>query len=173
MIRHALLGGLVALAGACQDRAAAPVAQKPPASVRTAAPPAPPVLAVPAAIEGLADVPAEAHARLVATVNAIETNDRMQFVEMVSSGGFAVAPLALDVQQVAAELEGRTIAELTTLTCAPGACRWRVAMVDAKHVAITASLDGRELGNVELMHDDDGSWGLLRATQRQPDPTAM
>ena len=173
MIRPVLLGVLVALTSACQDRATAPLVQKQPTHVRAFAPTAAPAIAAPAAIEDLADVPAEARERVMATVTAIEANDRTQFLEMVSSGGFAVAPLALDAQQVAAELEGRTVAELTTLACDPGTCRWRVAMVDAKHLALTASIEGRELGNVELMHDDDGSWGLVRATPHHADPTAL
>lgn len=158
----------LALTGACREPSAPPAVRDHATTASTAGRAAPrPALATAAAIENLTDAPAEARDRVVATVAAIETNDSAKFLEMLSTSGFTTPTFALDAELVRRELEGRSVAELAMVPgCRPGTCQWSVASVDARRVAIAANQDGAELARVELMHDDDGSWTLVRALPR-------
>jgi hypothetical protein len=169
-VRLALLGVVAACTGACKDRPAGP-AHETGAAAPAAAPRGGPAPTIPStvgvSIDNLSDAPPEARERLVNTVKAIEQNQTAEFVAMVSTGGFTVGTFSLVVDQVERELAGRSISELTTLPCesaaAAAACRWRVTMPDAVHVELEARAGGSVVGSIELVREDDGSWGLFRA----------
>jgi hypothetical protein len=170
--RLAVLGVLAAFTGACKDDPAGPVSKPGPAALPAAPRGVPPPELAPiadgsgAAIEHLSDAPPQARARLVKTVEALEHNQTAEFVAMVSTGGFTVGTFSLVVDQVERELAGRSISELTTLPCegsAAAGCRWSVTMADATHVELEARASGRAVGTIEMIHEDDDSWGLFRA----------
>ncbi len=161
-LRLLVLGFLVPLAGGCRDRAAPPSSHAAPAptSARSAA--AAPSLAVDTEFDNLDTAPPAAHDRLVSIAQAIEHDRKGAFLEAVSTGGFAVGSLALDAGQVETELAGRSVAELTQLSCT-GGCRWHVANVAPTRMELVALDDHGALGALTLMHEDDGSWGVLSA----------
>jgi hypothetical protein len=170
--RLALLGVVAALTGACKDHPARPASETgsagPAAAARGAPPPTLPSAehGAGASIDNLSDAPPEARERLVNTVKAIEHNQTAEFVAMVSTSGFTVGTFSLVVDQVERELAGRSISELTTLPCegaSAAGCRWNVTMLDAKHVELEARANGSAVGTIELIREDDDSWGLYRA----------
>jgi hypothetical protein len=174
-VRLALLGVVAACTGACKDRPAGPAHETGSATPATA-PRGGPAPTIPStepgsgvSIDNLSDAPPEARERLVSTVRAIEHNQTAEFVAMVSTGGFTVGTFSLVVDQVERELAGRSISELTTLPCESAAgCRWRVTMPDAAHVELEARASGTVVGTIELVREDDGSWGLFRAYPMPP-----
>jgi hypothetical protein len=153
---------ILALAGGCKDRSSAPAPASPPPRAVTRAPIAPQLRS---AIEYRDEVPAAARERVATTVHAVESDQRTAFLEMVSSGGFTDGKLSLIAEQVEAELNGRTVAELVNLRgCAiASVCHWSAVPRDAKRVALVASIGGAELGAIDLVREDDGAWTVERA----------
>lgn len=154
---------LLVFAGACKDTPrtrpghADPVG---PAALRGATQPA---LATPS-IENIDRVPAEARERIENTVLTIVENRTADFVDTVSTGGFTIGSLALTKDQAEAELAGRTVAELTNVACSSvDACHWSVTARGATELELVAHANGTLVGAVELVHEDDGSWGVAGA----------
>ena len=136
-------------------RPAAPVL--PPGDSGVAAPAAP-------VFDNIAAVPASARGRVTAVAAAVEQNLPLDFVSTVSSGGFAVGTLALNAEQVGLELAGRSVAELTNVSCDPtSGCRWAVAEASPSLLILEARVGNVGRGALELMRDDDGSWCVVRA----------
>lgn len=125
-----------------------------------------PTLATPS-IDNIDGVPAEARERIENTVLAIVENRTMDFVDTVSTGGFTIGSLALTKAQAEAELAGRTVAELTNVACADH-CRWSVSARSETELELEARANGTLVGAVELVHEDDGSWGVAGARPMRP-----
>lgn len=124
--------------------------------------PAPTLARTAPSIDNLDRVPADASARIESTVLAIVENRTIDFVDTLSLGGFSVGALALTKEQAAAELEGRSVAELTNVACAD-ACEWSVSPHGANELQLEARVHGALVGAVTLAHEDDGSWGVAGA----------
>lgn len=167
-LRLALVGLLVV--GACNDARrtkASHVEKTGPAAVRAATTPTLLPSATPS-IDNIDRVPEAARQRLETTVLAIVENRSMDFVDSVSTGGFTIGSLAMTRQQTEAELSARSVAELTNVACASvDACRWSVVARGANELELEARANGRLVGSVELMHEDDGSWGVAGARPAQ------
>lgn len=160
-MRTIVLGALLVLAGGCRDRDPAGKHARPaPAAALRAIPK--PAVAAAGEIDNLDIAPPTATDRLVILVQAIEHDRKDAFLEAVSTGGLAVGQLALNAEQVQAELAGRTVAELMELPCT-GGCRWRIARVEPTRMELEARDDHGPIGAITLMHEDDDSWGVLSA----------
>lgn len=151
------------LAGACKDSHRNDVTRVEPtrrAALRGASVPT----LAPASIDNLDAVPPEARERIASTMLAIVENRSTDFLDTLSTGGFTIGSLALTREQAEAELAGRTVAELTNVACAQvDACRWSVAARSDTELELEARANGTLVGAVELVHEDDGSWGVAGA----------